>query len=50
MKKQEYLSPETTFIRLAIEHPVCQSGSIEGFDPIDTDFPMFSAIEFNSIL
>jgi len=52
MKKQEYLTPETLCVFVEIEATLCQSagGEFEGFDPIDTEFPMFSVSSLDSIL
>lgn len=45
MKKQNYISPETTWILLQIEAPLCQSagGDFEDFND-GGDFPMFGTM------
>ena len=52
MKKTSYLAPESTVVLLTMEAMLCQSagGEFEGFDPIDTEFPMFSVSSLDSIL
>lgn len=52
MKKKDYFAPETRCVYVEIEATLCQSagGEFEGFDPIDTEFPMFSITSLDSIL